>query len=113
GRPPGAPPSEPLARRPGRARRGADRARRQPGGRLGPALGRRPDRSRRAARLQLVAGLMVRVVSPAGAPVRHWVADRIEPGAPHAVPVLSSLPGDGSLLVDSPKGPWGVHPEGS
>jgi hypothetical protein len=73
---------------------------------------RRRDRSR-AAQVALVAALIALVVSPAGASVRHWVADRIEPGAPHAVPVLSSLPGHGSLLVDSARGPWVVHPDGS
>jgi hypothetical protein len=77
----------------------------------------RPERRRRhrwrAAQVALAAALIALVVSPAGASVRHWVADRIEPGAPHAVPVLSSLPGHGSLLVDSPKGPWVVHPDGS
>jgi hypothetical protein len=67
----------------------------------------------RAAQVALVAALIALVVSPAGASVRHWVADRIEPGAPNAVPVLSSLPGDGSLLVDSARGPWIVHPDGS
>ncbi|MCW2982231.1 MAG: hypothetical protein JWO14_3958 [Solirubrobacterales bacterium] len=77
----------------------------------------RPARRRRhrwrAAQVALVAALIALVVSPAGASVRHWVADRIEPGASHAVPVLSSLPGHGSLLVDSARGPWVVHPDGS
>lgn len=67
----------------------------------------------RAVQAALVLVLVALVVSPAGASVRHWVADRIEPGAPRAQPVLSSLPGDGSLLVDSPQGPWVVHPDGS
>jgi hypothetical protein len=77
----------------------------------------RPARRRRhrwrAAEVAVAAALIALVVSPAGASVRHWVADRIEPGVPHAVPVLSSLPGDGSLLVDSARGPWVVHPDGS
>jgi hypothetical protein len=68
---------------------------------------------RRAAQAALTLALIAVVVSPAGASVRHWVADRIEPGAPHARPVLSSLPGDGSLLVDSAHGPWVVRPDGS
>jgi len=76
-----------------------------------PALGRR--HRWRAVQVVLVAALVALVVSPAGAEVRHWVADRIEPGAPHAKPVLSSLPGNGSLLVDSARGPWVVHPDGS
>jgi hypothetical protein len=68
----------------------------------------------RAAQVALALALVALVVSPAGASVCHWVADRIvEPGAPHAKPVLSSLPGDGSLLVDSAQGPWVVHPDGS
>jgi hypothetical protein len=78
----------------------------------------RPTRRRRhrwrAAQVGMVAALIALVVSPAGASVRHWVADRIdEPGVPHAAPVLSSLPGNGSLLVDSAPGPWVVHPDGS
>jgi len=68
---------------------------------------------RRAAQIALALALVALIVSPAGASVRHWVADRIEPGAPHAKPVLSSLPGDGSLLVDSAQGPWVVRPDGS
>jgi hypothetical protein len=68
----------------------------------------------RAVQVATVLALIALVVSPAGASVRHWVADRIvEPGAPHATPVLSSLPGDASLLVDSAQGPWVVHPDGS
>jgi hypothetical protein len=68
----------------------------------------------RAVQAALALALIALVVSPAGASVRHWVADRIvESGAPHAKPILSSLPGDGSLLVDSAEGPWVVHPDGS
>ncbi|MFT3866616.1 MAG: hypothetical protein QM729_20330 [Solirubrobacterales bacterium] len=77
----------------------------------GPARRRR--RGRRAAQVAIAFALVALLVSPAGASVRHWVAARIEPGAPHARPVLSSLPGDGSLLVDSAQGPWVVHPDGS
>lgn len=68
---------------------------------------------RRAVQAALALALIAVLVSPAGASVRHWVADRIEPGAPHARPMLSSLPGDGSLLVDSAHGPWLVRPDGS
>ncbi|MBS1882737.1 MAG: PD40 domain-containing protein [Actinobacteria bacterium] len=68
---------------------------------------------RRALQMALALGLIALVVSPAGASVRSWVAERIEPGAPHARPFLASLPGDGSLLVDSAQGPWVVHPDGS
>ncbi|MBS1676011.1 MAG: hypothetical protein JST08_01375 [Actinobacteria bacterium] len=75
------------------------------------AAGRR--HRRRALQAALALALIALVVSPAGASVRHWVAARIEPGAPRAKPVLSSLPGVGSLLVDSAQGPWVVHPDGS
>jgi hypothetical protein len=78
------------------------------------APARRRRRGRRAIQLALVVGLIAALVSPAGASVRHWVADRIEPpGAPHAAPRLAALPGHASLLVDSPRGPWVVHPDGS
>jgi hypothetical protein len=74
----------------------------------------RPRRHRRrAVQVAFALGLIALVVSPAGASVRNWVATRIEPGAPHARPYLASLPGDGSLLVDSAQGPWVVHPDGS
>jgi hypothetical protein len=76
-----------------------------------PAIGR--GGRRRVAQAALVLALIAVLVSPAGASVRHWVADRIEPGAPHPRPVLSALPGDGSLLVDSVQGLWVVHPDGS
>jgi hypothetical protein len=82
------------------------------------ATGARPAVSRRhrwrAVQVALTVALIALVVSPAGASVRHWVADRIdESGAPRAKPVLSSLPADGSLLVDSAQGSWVVHPDGS
>jgi len=81
------------------------------------AAGARPPLTRRhrwrAAQAAAALALITLVVSPAGASVRRWVADRIEPGAPHAQPVLASLPGHGSLLVDSAQGPWVVHPDGS
>lgn len=80
----------------------------------GAGASSRPRRMRlRLAQVAVAIGLVALLVSPAGASVRHWVADRIEPGAPHARPVLSSLPGDGSLLVESAQGPWVVHPDGS
>jgi hypothetical protein len=68
---------------------------------------------RRLVQVALAMALVALVVSPAGASMRHWVADRIEPPPHRAKPVLSSLPGDGSLLVDSPQGPWVVRPDGS
>jgi hypothetical protein len=80
---------------------------------VGPAPISRRHRLR-AAQAGLALALIALVVSPAGASVRHWVADRIdEPGVPHARPVLAGLPGHGSLLVDSPQGPWVVRPDGS
>ena len=70
-------------------------------------------RGRRRALLAAVAlGLIALVVSPAGASVREWVADRVDPGVERAEPALTSLPGDGSLLVQSAAGPWVVHRDG-
>jgi hypothetical protein len=53
------------------------------------------------------------LISPAGAAVRHWVRDAVDEGRPPALPALTSLPTKGSLLVDSPRGPWVVHADGS
>ena len=77
------------------------------------APARRVRRHRRALQAALAIGLIALIVSPAGASVRDWVAARIEPGAQRAKPVLVSLPGDGSLLVNSSQGPWIVRPDGS
>jgi hypothetical protein len=77
-------------------------------------IGARRGRNRRRALQALaLAGLVALVASPAGASVRRWVADRIAPGVDHARPVLSSLPGNGSLLVQSQEGPWVVRPDGA
>jgi hypothetical protein len=78
-----------------------------------PAAERRGRSRRRALQATLAVGLVALVVSPAGASVRHWVADRVEPGVEHARPALTSLPARGSLLVQSARGPWVVHPDGA
>lgn len=79
----------------------------------GGGLDARPGRvRRRALQLAAAAGVAVVLASPAGASVRHWIADRLGPGAQHARPVLQSLPGSGSLLVQSREGPWIVRPDG-
>jgi hypothetical protein len=56
-----------------------------------------------AALLALGTGL-----SPAGADVRRWIGDRLDPE-----PSLSHLPSGGRLLVSSPQGAWVVHADGS
>jgi hypothetical protein len=86
-------------------------AARSPG--AGAAVERRGRSRRRALQAALAVGLVALVVSPAGASVRHWVADRVEPGVQHARPALTSLPARGSLLVQSARGPWIVHPDGA
>lgn len=81
------------------------------------AEGPKAQPSRRSRRLglqvALALGLVAVVVSPAGAAVRHWVADAVSPGVEHAQPALTSLPTRGSLLVQSAEGPWIVHADGS
>jgi hypothetical protein len=63
------------------------------------------------AALALVAAL---AVSPAGAAVRSWVGDAVGGGGHEpSLPALTSLPAPGSLLVDSPRGAWVVHADGS
>jgi hypothetical protein len=62
-----------------------------------------------------LAGLAALVISPAGATVSHWVAQRFtgSPGVKHARPALVSLPSGGHLLVSSRDGTWVVAPDGS
>jgi hypothetical protein len=67
----------------------------------------------RALQLGLALGLIAAVVSPAGAAIRHWVRDAVEVGHEPSLPALTSLPAPGSLLVDSPRGPWVVRASGS
>ena len=68
---------------------------------------------RRGLQLALAVGVAAVLVSPAGASVRHWVADAVSPGVKHAKPALTSLPTPGSLLIQSGNGPWVVHADGS
>ncbi len=79
-----------------------------------PAL--RPRRrfgGRRAWQVAVAVGLVAALISPAGAAVRHWVGDTVDTGHVHARPALTELPAPGSLLVDSARGPWIVHADGS
>lgn len=79
-----------------------------------PAL--RPRRRagvRRGLLAAVAVGLLAVLISPAGAAVRHWVRDAVEPAREPAQPALTSLPAPGSLLVDSVKGPWIVQEDGS
>jgi hypothetical protein len=68
---------------------------------------------RRGLQLAIALGLIAALVSPAGAAIRHWVRDAVEVGHQPSLPALASLPAPGSLLVDSPRGPWVVHADGS
>jgi hypothetical protein len=75
---------------------------------------RRPRRAaRRAAVIAVAAGLVAVAISPAGAHVRHLVGDALDTGHEPSQPALTSLPAEGDVLVDSPKGPWVVQPDGS
>lgn len=70
--------------------------------------------SRRLAVALIAAAIVLAVVlTPAGAKVVDFVGDAVSPGARHAQPTLTRLPGDGSLLVESPAGPWVVNADGS
>jgi hypothetical protein len=70
-------------------------------------------RPRLAIVLAVAAILLALILSPAGAEVRDWIGDVIDPGVERAEPALTRLPGGGDLLVQSPQGPWLVHANGS
>jgi WD40 repeat protein len=57
--------------------------------------------------------LLAALLSPAGAAVRDWVKDVVEPGKERAAPALTRLPAPGYLLVESEQGPWIVNEDGS
>jgi hypothetical protein len=79
-----------------------------------PALQRRRRTgARRGLQVALAVGLLAVAISPAGAAVRDWVGDAVDPAREPALPALTSLPAPGALLVDSARGPWIVHEDGS
>jgi hypothetical protein len=73
-------------------------------------------RARPLRRLALVtagaAAIVAIVLSPAGAQVRDWIDDVVDPGSEDARPVLRALPAPGQLLVESERGPWVVRHDG-
>ncbi len=68
---------------------------------------------RRGLQVAVAVGLLAAAISPAGAAVRDWVGEAVEPDQKPAQPALTSLPAPGRLLVDSARGPWVVHADGS
>jgi hypothetical protein len=79
---------------------------------------RRPERQavrlpRLAVALAVAALLAALVLSPAGAAVRDWVDDVFTAGVRHAEPALTEIPGGGTLLIQSQRGPWVVQADGS
>jgi hypothetical protein len=77
----------------------------------------RPGRASRwrspALRIAVALGLLAVLVSPAGAEVRDWVKDTVNPGHEPARPALTALPAPGTVLVQSSEGPWVVQEDGS
>lgn len=73
--------------------------------------------TRPAIRLAIAAGMAALVLAlaltPAGAKVAGFVDDVVSPGARHAQPAVTHIPGGGSLLVQSSNGPWVVNQDGS
>jgi hypothetical protein len=70
-------------------------------------------RPRLAIALAVAALLLALILSPAGAGVRDWIGDVLQPGVENAEPALTGLPGGGRLLVESGQGPWVVQADGS
>jgi hypothetical protein len=57
--------------------------------------------------------LLALLMSPAGAQVREWIEDVVEPGVDHAAPALTRLPTEGNLVVESGGAAWFVRSDGS
>lgn len=73
----------------------------------------RPVLPRLAVALAAAALLAALLLSPAGAAMRNWIGDVFTAGVRNARPALTEVPGGGRLLVQSPRGPWVVQPDGS
>ncbi len=100
-------PDEHLAEERGRRVVEAAFAEREPGA----ARSRTP---RRIALALMAAGaIAVLALTPAGAEVREWFADRVDPGEEEAEPRLTSLPTPGSVLVEAPNGAWLIREDGA
>jgi hypothetical protein len=68
---------------------------------------------RLAVALAAIGAVLALVLTPAGAKVVSAVKDATGIGEKNAKPALTSLPAPGSLVVESPLGPWVVHEDGS
>ncbi len=78
----------------------------------GPAPSRRI--ALRGAAVLAAAGLIAGLaLTPAGADVREWIADRVKLGEEQAEPRIGSLPAPGNVLVEAPSGAWLVRDDGS
>jgi dipeptidyl aminopeptidase/acylaminoacyl peptidase len=74
----------------------------------------RPRRGRLALALAAVLLLAAALaLTPAGAKVGDLIGDVVDPGRDRAEPALTELPTGGRLLVESARGPWIVHRDGS
>jgi len=68
----------------------------------------------RAGLALIAAGTIAALaMTPAGAEVREWIADRIDSGEKNADPRLTSLPTAGAVLVEAPSGAWVIREDGS
>src|SRR5687767_13295284 len=100
-------PDEPMAEERGRQMLAAAFAARQ------PAEGRSRMGVRIGLALLAVAAAAAFAMTPAGADVREWIADRIETGEADPEPRLTSLPTPGAVLVEAPSGAWIIREDGS
>jgi hypothetical protein len=72
-------------------------------------------RSHRALMLALAGAALLAVLlfSPAGAQVRSWIEEVVEPGVQNARPALTHVPGGGRLVVEAGGAVWIVGGDGS
>lgn len=78
-----------------------------------PAPPRSPVPRRAGLAMLIAAAIVGFALTPAGADVREWIADTVDPGIERAETRLGSLPVGGSLLVESRDGVWTVSEDGS
>ncbi len=79
------------------------------------AVGSSRGRTTLRAGIALLTGGVIAALAltPAGADMRKWIAERIQVGEEDAEPRLTSLPAPGAILVETSNGVWTIRDDGS
>lgn len=77
-----------------------------------PAPQRRTTGLRLALAFAAASTVAIFALSPAGAAIRDWIEDAINPGEPGAQPLIETVPGTGTILAQADGSAWVVRSDG-